>query len=156
VPPTGGDTLWSSMSAAYQAIDPKLRDYIDGLKAIHNWETPEIMDSLNSKPDAAQQYTRMRQTYPPLEHPVVVTHPENGRRILYVNEFYTKEIVGVTRSESDSLLRHLTALARVPEYQVRWRWQPGSVAIWDNRAVQHYAVNDYHPTRRRMHRIAIH
>jgi len=156
VPATGGDTMWASMTAAYQAIDPKLRDYLDGMKAIHNWETPEILDSLNSKPDAAQAYARMREVYPPLEHPVVVTHPETAKRILYVNEFYTKEIVGVTRSESDSLLRYLTALARVPEWQVRFRWQPGSVAIWDNRAVQHYAVNDYHPTRRRMHRLAIH
>jgi taurine dioxygenase len=143
------------MTAAYESIDPRLRAYLDELKAVHNWETPELLDSLKAKPAAAQEYARMRQTYPPLEHPVVVTHPETGKRILYVNEFYTKEIVGVTRSESDSLLRYLTGLARVPELQVRFRWEPGSVAIWDNRSVQHYAVNDYHPARRLMHRIAI-
>jgi taurine dioxygenase len=155
VPRTGGDTLWASMTAAHDAIDPQLRAYLAGLRAVHNWETPEILDSLRSKPDAAGQYARMRDAYPPLAHPVIVAHPETGRQILYVNEFYTTELVGLTRSESDALLRYLTSLARVPEWQVRFRWEPGSVAIWDNRSTQHYAVNDYHPTRRLMHRVGI-
>jgi taurine dioxygenase len=156
VPASGGDTLWASMTAAHDAIDPKLRAYLVGLEAIHSWETPEILDSVASKPEAAHRYTKMRQDFPPVRHPVIIRHPETGKSILFVNEFFTTELVGLTRSESDALLRHLTSLARVPEYQVRFRWQPGSVAIWDNRSVQHYAVNDYHPARRRMHRVAIH
>lgn len=156
VPSTGGDTLWASMTAAHDAIAPQLRNYLASLQAVHNWETPELLESLRSKPDAPGQYARMRETYPPIAHPVIVTHPETGRQILYVNEFYTTELLGVTRSESNALLRHLTSLAHVPEWQVRFRWEPGSVAIWDNRSVQHYAVNDYHPTRRLMHRVAIH
>jgi taurine dioxygenase len=144
------------MTAAHDAIAPKLRDYLTGIKAVHNWETPELLESINTKPDAAQNYRRMRETYPPIEHPVIVPHPETGKPILFVNEFYTKELVGMTRSESESMLRYLTALAHVPEWQVRFRWQAGSVAIWDNRSVQHYAVNDYHPARRLMHRVAIH
>jgi taurine dioxygenase len=97
----------------------------------------------------------MRQTYPPVRHPVIKRHSETGNPILFVNDFYTKEIVGMTRGESNSLLRYLTALAATPEFQVRFRWEPGSMAVWDNQAVQHYAVNDYYPARRKMHRITI-
>jgi taurine dioxygenase len=156
VPVSGGDTLWASMTAAHDGIDPALRAYLAGLEAVHSWETPEILASVTSKPDAATNYARMREQFPPVRHPVIVRHPETGKSVVFVNEFFTTEIAGVTRTESDALLRYLTALARVPEYQVRFRWQPGSLAIWDNRAVQHYAVNDYHPAQRRMHRVAIH
>jgi taurine dioxygenase len=155
VPATGGDTLWTSMTAACEALAPKLRDYLSGAEAIHNWETPELLRAVNSSPDAAKEYARMRETYPPVRHPVIKKHSETGKPILFVNDFYTTEIVGMSRGESDSMLRYLTALATTPEFQVRFRWEPGSVAVWDNQAVQHYAVNDYYPARRKMHRITI-
>ena len=91
----------------------------------------------------------------PVEHPVVVRHPRTGRKTLYVNEPFTTRIVGLPEDESRSLLHELGLQARIPEFQVRFRWQPDSIAIWDNIAVQHYAINDYYPQRRVMERIAI-
>lgn len=97
----------------------------------------------------------MRATLPPVEHPLVAIHPETGRRTLYVNEPFTMHIVGMDDAEGTALLADLVAQARVPEYQVRFHWKPNSIAIWDNRATQHYAVNDYYPQRRVMERVAI-
>ena len=104
---------------------------------------------------AEQRYAEMRRNFPPVEHPVVLVHPESGRKLIFVNMLYTTRITKVTRAESSALLALLTGLSAVPEWQVRFKWQPGSVAVWDNRAVQHYAVNDYHPYPRLMHRVAI-
>lgn len=155
VPPSGGDTMWSSMTAAYDALDDKLRTYIDGKNAIHDWEGPEVTASVRASADAQQRYDDMRKRFPPIEQPVVKVHPETGRRLIYVNTLYTTRIVGVTRAESTTLTNFLSGLAAVPEWQVRFRWQPGSVAVWDNRSVQHYAVNDYHPYPRLMHRVTV-
>jgi taurine dioxygenase len=97
----------------------------------------------------------LRETLPPVRHPVVARHPRTGRRLLYVNEPFTTRIVGLPEDESRELLNELALQARIPEYQVRFRWQPDSVAIWDNIATQHYAISDYHPQRRVMERVAI-
>lgn len=155
VPPAGGDTMWASMTAAYDALDEKFRAYIDDMTAVHDWEGPELIAGVRASPDAQQRYDDMRKRFPPIEQPVVKTHPETGRRLVYVNTLYTTRIVGVTRSESATLTHFLAGLSAVPEWQVRFRWQPGSVAVWDNRAVQHYAVNDYHPYPRLMHRVTV-
>ncbi|HEV2573230.1 TauD/TfdA family dioxygenase [Methylocella sp. CPCC 101449] len=155
VPPAGGDTMWASMTAAYDALDEKFRAYIDDMTAIHDWEGPELMAGVRASPDAQQRYNDMRKRFPPIEQPVVKVHPESGRRLIYVNTLYTTRIVGVTRAESSALTNFLSGLSSVPEWQVRFRWQPGSVAVWDNRAVQHYAVNDYHPYPRLMHRVTV-
>jgi taurine dioxygenase len=101
------------------------------------------------------ELARMRTQFPPAEHPVVRTHPETGRRTLYVNEIFTSHIVGLDLSESDELLAHLCAQARVPEYQCRFHWTPGAIAFWDNRATQHYAVSDYWPAARVMERVTV-
>jgi taurine dioxygenase len=93
--------------------------------------------------------------YPMVEHPVVRTHPETGRRALYVNAAFTQHIVGMEQAESDALLAHLYAQAAVPERQCRFRWQVDSIAFWDNRASQHYAASDYWPAVRRMERVTI-
>ncbi|MGH7091693.1 MAG: TauD/TfdA dioxygenase family protein, partial [Stellaceae bacterium] len=155
VPPCGGDTLWASMTAAYDSLDEKRQAYLGGLAAVHDWEGPEILAGLRARPDSEASYREMRLNYPPIEHPVIAVHPETGRKLVYVNAMYTTRIVGVSRSESAAIIGVLAGLATVPEWQARFRWTPGSVAIWDNRAVQHYAVNDYHPFPRRMHRVAI-
>jgi len=155
VPPTGGDTMWSSMTAAYESLDEKFRAYIDGMTAVHDWEGPELMAGVKAAPDARQRYEDLRRRYPPIEQPVVKIHPETGRKLIYVNTLYTTRIVGVTRAESAALTSFLSGLSSVPEWQVRFKWQPGSVAVWDNRAVQHYAVNDYHPYPRLMHRVTV-
>jgi taurine dioxygenase len=155
VPAAGGDTMWASMTAAYDSLAPKMQAYVNELTALHSWEGPEVIGSVLARPDGEERYRRMRETYPPLEVPVVALHPETKKPVLTVNALYTTSICGVTREESAALITLLAGLARVPEWQVRFHWTPGAVAIWDNRAVQHYAVNDYYPSYRLMHRVTI-
>jgi taurine dioxygenase len=90
-----------------------------------------------------------------VEHPVIRTHPETGRRCIYVNAAFTQHIAGWDKADSDAMLKHLYAQAAIPEYQCRFRWEPGSIAFWDNRASQHYAASDYWPAVRRMERVTI-
>ena len=149
VPDVGGDTLFADMAAAYAGLDDDVRARIDGMTAVHDMAL-SFGQGLSGGDLAAA-----RAAYPPAEHPVVRTHPETGERILYVNAIFTDRIVGLGRDESEALLRHLFAQAEVPEIQYRLRWQPGTVAFWDNRATQHYASSDYWPRRRVMQRAAI-
>ncbi|WP_405623683.1 TauD/TfdA dioxygenase family protein [Streptomyces sp. NBC_00076] len=124
-PPAGGDTMWSNQYLAYEAVSAPLRDLLDGLTAVHVFEHP----GTSYRAEA--------------EHPVVRTHPETGRRSLYVNRLFTRRIPQLTPVESELLLRHLFDLSESPQRVCRFRWQPGAIAMWDNRATQHYAVNDY-------------
>ncbi|WP_055590362.1 TauD/TfdA dioxygenase family protein [Streptacidiphilus griseoplanus] len=149
VPPAGGDTMWADMGAAYDNLSDELKQRIEGLTAVHDW----VYSWGRRMSD--DQIAALRLSLPPVEHPVVVRHPRTGRRTLYVNEPFTARIVGLPDEESRELLAELGLQARVPEFQVRFRWQPDSVAIWDNIAVQHYAINDYYPQRRVMERIAV-
>jgi taurine dioxygenase len=149
VPPVGGDTLWADMAAAYEGLPRDVRDRIDGLTAIH-----DFAESFGQAMSVGE-LERTRREYPPAEHPVVRTHPETGQRAIYVNEIFTSHIVGLDTGESDELLRFLCAQARVPEYQCRFRWEPDSIAFWDNRSAQHYAVSDYWPGHRVMERVTI-
>lgn len=149
VPPFGGDTLWADMAAAYDNLPREVRDRVDGARAVHDFI-----------PGFARFYGPERliphqDAFPPVEHPVVRTHPETGRRMLFVNASFTTHITGMDRDESDRLLRFLFQQAHVPEFQVRFRWQPGDIAFWDNRATQHYAVGDYGSDRRVAERVAI-
>jgi taurine dioxygenase len=148
-PPRGGDTLFADMIAAYAGLPDEVKERIDGAVAVH--------DFLHSFGLAMDEQTRAekRKEFPPARHPVVRTHPETGRRILYVNAVFTSHIEGMPREESDSLLDYLYRTATTPEYQCRFQWRPGSVAFWDNRAVQHYASNDYWPDRRVMERVTV-
>ncbi|MFE6805531.1 TauD/TfdA dioxygenase family protein [Streptomyces sp. NPDC057696] len=149
VPPAGGDTMWADMAVAYDNLSEEMKARIDGLTAVHDW-VPS-WGSLMTE----EQIARMREALPAVEHPVVIRHPQSGRKVLYVNEPFTTRIVGLSDAESRELLDELVLQARIPEFQVRFHWQPDSVAIWDNIAVQHYAINDYYPQRRVMERIAI-
>jgi taurine dioxygenase len=149
VPDVGGDTLFSDMYAAYEGLDENVRESLAGLRAIHDFTRTfgRFM--------SAEELAKKREEYPPAEHPVVRTHPETGRKGLYVNAAFTSHIVGMERAESDRLLRLLYGQANIPEYQCRFRWRPHSIAFWDNRAVQHYAVSDYFPQRRLMERVTV-
>lgn len=155
VPPVGGDTIWASMTAAYDHLDGKLQAYLAQLSAVHDWEGPELLAGIKTGSDAQARYERMRREHPPIEQPMVLSHPETGRKLLNVNMLYTTRVIGVSRAESVALISYLSGLASVPEWQVRFHWAPGSVAVWDNRSVQHYAVNDYHPYPRLMHRVTV-
>jgi taurine dioxygenase len=149
VPPVGGDTLWADMAAAYDCLPEGVKDRIDGLVAVHDW-----INTFGRGMDAATR-DALRPDFPAVEHPVVRTHPETGRKMLYVNRAFTQHIVGLEPSESDELLDYLYRQASYPEYQCRFRWTPGAVAFWDNRSTQHYATSDYFPQRRVMERITI-
>ena len=148
VPPFGGDTLFSCMYAAYDALSPAMKDWVSGLTARH--DIARVFAGRLNK-----SIEELHAQYPVQEHPVVRTHPETGRRALYVNTAFTDQIVGLSKKESDWLLAHLYSFAAVPEHQCRFRWEAGSLAFWDNRACQHYAASDYFPQRRVMERVTI-
>lgn len=149
VPEVGGDTLFTDMIAAYEGLDDEIKERIDGLTASHDFSHSF------GRAMSSEQLAEKQKEFPAVSHPVVRTHPETGRKILYVNSIFTAHIEGVTEEESTYLLEVLGRQAMVPEYQCRFRWQNDSVAFWDNRAVQHYAASDYWPHRRVMERIAI-
>jgi taurine dioxygenase len=150
VPDVGGDTLFADMAAAYDGLPEAIKKEIDGLVAMHDGrKAPEEKDY------DAEWYRSHTSKFPRAEHPVVMTHPESGRKILYVNTRYTTEIKGLPKKAGDELLAYLCSKAAVPEYQVRFKWRVGSVAFWDNRSTQHYASADYGNAVRRMERIGI-
>ncbi len=149
VPPRGGNTMWADMAAAYDNLPSWVKERIDGARAVHDF-LPGF-----ARFTAPERLAEYQEAFPPVEHPVVRRHPESGRRMLFVNTSFTTHISGFAREESDRLLRLLFQQAHVPEYQVRWRWQAGDIAFWDNRATQHYAVNDYGSERRVAERVAI-
>ncbi|MFM9370855.1 TauD/TfdA dioxygenase family protein [Streptomyces sp. Da 82-17] len=149
VPPRGGDTMWADMAAAYDNLPDDVRARIDHATAEHDF-LPGFRRFYGP-----ERLAPLQDLFPPVTHPVVRTHPENGRRMLFVNTSFTTRIHGLERSESDELLRLLFQQAHVPEFQVRFRWQAGDIAFWDNRATQHYAVNDYGDARRVAERVAI-
>jgi taurine dioxygenase len=151
VPPSGGDTLFAGMYAAYDALSDGLKRTLDGLRAVHSSrhvfgvERPEMKGRIGNPELATQDAV----------HPVVITHPDSGRKALYVNPGFTLGFEGWTAEESRPLLEFLYAHAVKPEFTCRFAWQPGSVAFWDNRSTWHYAVNDYQGERRLMHRITV-
>lgn len=149
IPPVGGDTLFSDMAAAYEGLSDEMKARIDGLTATHDF----LRAFGANLPD--DRKAEMRERYPAVEHPVAITHDVTGQRLLYVNKVFTESIVGLDPDESTNLLWELCRQAETVEYQVRFRWQPDSVAFWDNRAVQHYASSDYWPERRVMERASI-
>jgi taurine dioxygenase len=158
-PPVGGDTMWANMVLAYEKLPAHVKAEIADLRARHSIEATfgAIM------PD--EKRLALKAQYPDAEHPVVRTHPETGEKILYVNvftthftNFHTPERVRYGQDANPGaadLLRYLVNQASIPEYQVRWRWKRGSMAIWDNTATQHYAVMDYPPSHRKMERAGI-
>jgi taurine dioxygenase len=158
-PPVGGDTMWANMALAYERLPEDVKQRIAGLRARH---------SIEASFGAAMPIERrlaLKAQFPDAEHPVVRTHPETGEKILFVNAFtthitnyHTPDRVRFGQDANPGagqLLAYLISQAYVPEFQVRWRWQPNSVAIWDNRATQHYAVMDYPPCHRKMERAGI-
>lgn len=153
-PEIGGDTLFSSMTCAYEGLSDRMQRYIDGLEAVHDFKPFRTLFATGT-PEQKAKLRKMEDDYPNPIHPVVRVHPETGRRILNVNPQFTLRIVGMKESESRSLLEQLFEQARIPDYQLRIRWEPDQLVFWDNRSTQHYAVHDYWPQRRRMERITI-
>ncbi len=155
VPEFGGDTLWASSTAAYAALSKPMQALLEGLSASHDIRKsfPATRFALTDA-DAAR-FEKAKQDHPPVSHPVVRTHPVSGKKGLFVSEGFTTHINELTEAESDALLRFLFAHATHPNFQVRWHWQAGDVAIWDNRATQHFANFDYGAAHRIMHRATV-
>ena len=152
LPEHGGDTCWSNMYAAYEALSEPMREFLDGLTAEH--DLSKTLEVAIRKGLSNADLGEMRSHYPPEHHPVVRTHPITGRKALFVNGNFTTRIDGLTDAESTSLLHLLLEHVQAPPFQCRWRWRPGTLALWDNRCLQHYAVPDY-TSRRVMHRFTI-
>jgi taurine dioxygenase len=147
IPEVGGDTMWSDQVAAYDGLSPAMKEWVCSLTAIHDGSGFAKYLGISNE----EWWKR----FPLQEHPVVRTHPETGERALYVNCSFTRSIKGLSKKESDWLLAHLYAQAATPEYQVRFRWEENSIAFWDNRSCQHYAVADYAPAMRHVERVTV-
>jgi len=158
IPPVGGDTVFASMERALESLSEPLRRFLEPLSAIHSARTaydPRTTGEAKYRGETAIQYTYSERIFEEVVHPVVRTHPVTGRRSLYVNPMFTQRIVGLARPESDALLALLHDLATRPEHTCRIRWEPGTLAIWDNRWLQHYAIDDYADHERLMYRVTI-
>ncbi|NWD73402.1 taurine dioxygenase [Pseudomonas gingeri] len=155
LPAFGGDTLWASGIAAFEALSAPLRQLLDGLTATHNFIKSFPLERFGNTPEDLARWEQTRRKNPPLSHPVIRTHPVSGRKALFVNDGFTTRINELEEAESEAILKLLFAHATRPEFTIRWRWQENDVAFWDNRVTQHYAVDDYRPNRRVMHRATI-
>jgi len=155
LPAVGGDTLWSSSSAAYAALSPRMRDFLEGLTAQHSVAKSFPPERWQNDPAFKERYERAVAKHPPVNHPVVRTHPVTKRKGLFVNEGFTTHINELSPGESTALLAFLYSHVSRPEFTVRWRWSVDDIAFWDNRCTQHYAIADYLPERRTMHRATV-
>jgi taurine dioxygenase len=153
VPHVGGDTLFADMYAAYEGLKDEVKEKIEGRVALHDFA--HFRTGMRKRGVSEDEIEAFNSRYPSVEHPIVRTHPETGRKGLYVNAGFTQHIVGMDEQESKSLLKYLYSRAAIPEYQCRFRWKKDSIAFWDNRASQHYAASDYWPAVRRMERVTI-
>ena len=158
-PPVGGDTIWANMARAYDELPDHVKERVAELRARHS------IEATFGARQPVEKRLALKAQFPDAEHPVVRTHPETGEKVLFVSGFATHFTNFHTSANvrygqdfapgAANLLSYLIGRAAIPEYQVRWRWTPGSVAIWDNRCTQHYAVMDYWPAPRKMERAGI-
>ncbi len=153
IPPVGGDTIWCNMAIAWETLPHYLKNQVRDLRAVNSSAKAEISKTREDRmrdcrdPAAPHEFVNI--------HPVMRTHPETGERILYVNEAHTERFDGWSEEDSAPLLQQMYLHQRKPEFQCRFRWTVGSVAIWDNRATLHYPINDYHGHRRLLHRVSL-
>jgi taurine dioxygenase len=158
VPPVGGDTVFASMERALESLSEPVRRFLEPLRAIHSASSaydPKTTGDAKYRGETAIQYTYSERIYDEVVHPVVRTHPVTGRKSLYVNPMFTQQIVGLSKPESAALLAMLYDLSTRPELTCRIQWENGTVTIWDNRWLQHYAIDDYADYERIMYRVTI-
>ena len=151
IPEVGGDTLWSSMTSAYDALSAGMKAYLEGLVAVHDFSFG-FRESL-AEPGGRERLADAVAQNPPVRHPVVQIHPETGKKVLFVNALFTTHIENLPPLESAEVLRFLYLHAATPEFTCRFNWQADSIAVWDNRSTQHKPVNDFFPATRRLHRV---
>ncbi len=155
VPPYGGDTLWANQYLAYETLSSGMKKMLEGLKAVHTAKGEYSERGASAQKRKGMEVATADDDTPAFEHPVVRTHPETGRKALYVNPAFTEKFVGMTRRESRPLLNFLFEHCTQEPYTCRFRWTKNAIAFWDNRAAQHFALNDYHGHRRHMERVTV-
>jgi taurine dioxygenase len=158
VPPYGGDTIWASTERAWEALSETMQRMLLGLRAVHSARRaydPAATGAAKYEGTGPLRYRYSEAVTAEVEHPLVRTHPESGRRAIYVNPMFTQSVVGLTAAESDALLGFLYAHCARPDFTCRFRWTPGAVAMWDNRSTWHYAMDDYREFERVMQRVTI-
>ena len=155
IPPSGGDTLWCSLSAIYEALPDDTKKYLETLRAVHDMGSfrNNFIDDDNEK--SAQNVNEGFQKFGNAIHPMVKVHPISKNKLLYINPGFTSQIVGMNMTDSNNLLSYLFNFMNKPEFQIRFRWSANTVAIWDNRCTMHYAIGDYMPHHRQMNRITV-
>jgi taurine dioxygenase len=153
VPPIGGDTLFASMTAAFEGLSDRMQHFIMDLEAVHDFKP--FRSLFNDSEEDKKKRRQMEDMYPNPNHPIVRIHPVTGKKVLFVSPQFTVAIKGLHERESRSILDILFHQAEIPDHQFRVQWQPDTLVFWDNRSVQHYAVHDYYPHRRRMERITL-
>ena len=154
IPASGGDTLFSSMYAAYDTLSAPVRRLLEELTAQHSFERG-WGTTYRMREGGEDQLHELKKAFPLMTHPVLRTHPETGRTSLYVNEYYTSRINELSEFESESLLRMLFHHSQLPDFQIRHSWQANDIAFWDNRCTQHYASHDYGSAHRLMNRVTL-
>jgi taurine dioxygenase len=155
VPERGGDTMFASMGLAYETLSDGLKRTLEGLRAVHSSRHVFGAEAMERRTELKDRLGNPDFAIQDAVHPVVIRHPDTGRKLLYVNAAFTLRFDGWTAEESRPLLDYLYRHAARPEHTCRFRWRDGSIAMWDNRATWHYALNDYQGSRRLMHRITI-
>ncbi|MDC1296658.1 TauD/TfdA family dioxygenase [Alphaproteobacteria bacterium] len=155
IPKLGGDTLWSSLTAIYDALPKDMKKYLEKLKAIHDMGDFRNNFTANQPIGTAKKLIKGFNKFGTSIHPIISMHPITNRKILYINPGFTNHIIGLNTSDSNNLLSYLFSFMNKPEFQIRFKWTPDTIAIWDNRCTMHYALADYIPHHRMMHRITI-
>jgi taurine dioxygenase len=155
VPPVGGDTMFASQYLAYDTLSDGMKSMLGEMTAVHSARRPYGLNAAGRNVDRSMNIRYTENAHGEVEHPVIRTHVETGRKCLYVNGAFTIRFKDMTEEESAPLLHYLWQHAARPEFTCRFRWQKNSIAFWDNRCVQHNAINDYHGQRRVMHRVTI-
>lgn len=151
IPPLGGNTCWCSTSKAYAALSKGMQKYLESLEAVHSWEESGYREAFGRLGD--DTLMAALKAYKPVTHPVVRTNPDSGRKCIYVNGVFTRNIIGIDCHEATGMLAFLLDWLKKPEFMIQHQWEAGGLAIWDNRSTQHYATADFWPHRRVNHRI---
>jgi len=155
IPPSGGDTLWSCLSSIYNALPNDIKKYLETLNALHDMGDFRNTFVKNEPVGPAEKLNKGFIKFGSAIHPVVKTHPITNRKLIYVNPGFTNHIVGLNATDSNNLLNYLFTFMNKPEFQIRFKWSENTIAMWDNRCTMHYAIGDYAPHHRKMHRVTI-
>ena len=155
IPSSGGDTLWSCLSAIYDALPIEIKNYLETLNAVHDMGDFRNTFVNNQPIGSADKLNEGFKKFGSAIHPVIKTHPVTKKKFIYINPGFTNHIVGLNATDSNNLLNYLFTFMNKPEFQIRFKWTENTIAMWDNRCTMHYAIEDYIPQHRKMHRITI-